>query len=137
MLKLVICLATSNPIAPFQHYFFCNVKNKIVKLLCWRTGALVKWLWEMTHFWEVVGSNPRTIYWMDMTFFHIDWIVYFKRPKINKKEPGFDPWKKYNIELVLINDSLIQRFKNKNIFFILTILWIFWLEAELILFPSK
>ena len=72
-----------------------------------------------------------------MTFFHIDWIVYFKRPKINKKEPGFDPWKKYNIELVLINDSLIQRFKNKNIFFILTILWIFWLEAELILFPSK
>ena len=72
-----------------------------------------------------------------MTFFHIDWIVFFKRPKINKKEAGFDPWKKYNIELVLINDSLIQRFKNKNIFFILTILWIFWLEAELILFPSK
>ena len=51
-----------------------------------------------------------------MTFFHIDWIVFFKRPKINKKEAGFDPWKKYNIELVLINDSLIQRFKNKNIF---------------------
>ena len=38
------------------------------------------------------GSNPGTIYWMDMTFFHID--VYLKRTKINKKEAGVGAFKK-------------------------------------------
>ena len=32
-------------------------------------GALVKWLWETIHVWEVVGLNPGAIFWMDMTFF--------------------------------------------------------------------
>ena len=37
-----------------------------------RAGALVYWLWETTHVQEVVGSNPGTVDWMDMTFIHID-----------------------------------------------------------------
>ena len=35
-------------------------------------GALVQWLWEETHVPKGVGSNHGAIYWMDMTFFHID-----------------------------------------------------------------
>ena len=42
----------------------------LIKLL--RTGALVKWLWKETHVPKVMGSNPGAVYWMDMTFFHID-----------------------------------------------------------------
>ena len=30
---------------------------------------VVYWLWEETHVPKVVGSNPSTIYWMDI--FHI------------------------------------------------------------------
>ena len=62
-------------------------------------GALVQWLWEMTQDLEVVGSNPGTVYWMEMTFFAlicskhcID--VRLKRPKINEKEAGVGPLKK-------------------------------------------
>ena len=32
-------------------------------------GALLKWLWEETHVLKGVGSNPNTVYWMDI--FHI------------------------------------------------------------------
>ena len=39
-----------------------------------RAGALVYWLWETTHVQEVVGSNPGTVDWMDMTFIHIDFL---------------------------------------------------------------
>ena len=35
-------------------------------------GSLVQWLWEKTHVRTGVGSNPGAVYWMDMTFFHID-----------------------------------------------------------------
>ena len=35
-------------------------------------GALVWWLWEEAHVPKVMGSNSSAIYWMDMTFFHID-----------------------------------------------------------------
>ena len=31
-----------------------------------RAGALVYWLWEETHVPKVVGSNPGTVYWMDI-----------------------------------------------------------------------
>ena len=31
--------------------------------------AVVEWLWEETHVLKVVGSNPSTVYWMDI--FHI------------------------------------------------------------------
>ena len=41
----------------------------------------------------VVGSNPGAGYWMDMTFFIFicckKCIVCLKRPKINKKRPGW------------------------------------------------
>ena len=44
-----------------------------------------------------MGSNPGTVYWMDMSFFHIDLllncIVCLKRPKINVKEAGVGPLK--------------------------------------------
>ena len=40
-----------------------------------RVGALVQWLWEMTHAREVMGSNPGAVYWMDLTFFHIDLLL--------------------------------------------------------------
>ena len=33
-------------------------------------GALVQWLREETHVPKVVGSNPGTVYWMDI-FSHI------------------------------------------------------------------
>ena len=29
-------------------------------------GALVLWLWEESHVMKVVGSNPVTLYWMDI-----------------------------------------------------------------------
>ena len=29
-------------------------------------GALVKWLWEETHIMKVVGSNPSTMYRIDI-----------------------------------------------------------------------
>ena len=68
----------------FRNIFTWLVKSKLVKQEvshrhsdtspyeeseCW-VGARVKWLWEMTHVREVVGSNPGVVYWMDMKFFH-------------------------------------------------------------------
>ena len=29
-------------------------------------GALVAWVWLTTYVQEVVGSNPSTVYWMDI-----------------------------------------------------------------------
>ena len=39
------------------------------------------------------GFNPGTVYWMDMTFFHIDLLqrivlFFLKSPKINEIETG-------------------------------------------------
>ena len=46
---------------------------------------------------KVVGSNPGTIYWMDI-FSHLFVVkicnVCLKRPKINKKEAGVGPFLK-------------------------------------------
>ena len=51
----------------------------------------------MTRIREAVGSNFGTVYWMEMTFFHIDLqngIVCLKGPKIKKrKEAGVGPLK--------------------------------------------
>ena len=45
---------------------------------------------------KVMGSNPDTINWMDMTFFTLicykSCIVCLKRPKINKKEARVGPF---------------------------------------------
>ena len=53
----------------------------------------------MTHDRKVVGSNPGTVYWMELTFFTligckncID--VCLKRQKINEKEAGVGPFLK-------------------------------------------
>ena len=49
-----------------------QIKFYTLKASYW-AGTLVKWLWEMMiHVREVVGSNTGAVYWMDMTFFHID-----------------------------------------------------------------
>ena len=49
----------------------------------------------MTRVREVVGSNPGTVYWMDMTFSQIDLLLklyfLFKSPKINEKEARVGP----------------------------------------------
>ena len=58
-------------------------------------GSPVWWLWEETHVPKVVGSNPGTVYWMDMTFFTLicckKCIDCLKRPKINEQEAGIGP----------------------------------------------
>ena len=48
---------------------------------------------EEAHVPKVVGSNPGTVHWMDMTFFTLICCkncndICLKRPKINKKEAG-------------------------------------------------
>ena len=52
----------------------------------------------MTHVQEVVGSNPGTIYWMEMTFFSliccINCIVLFEKTENKQKEAGVGPFKK-------------------------------------------
>ena len=42
-------------------------KNQFIR--DFRAGALVWWLWEETHAPKIIGSNPHTVYWMDI--FHI------------------------------------------------------------------
>ena len=84
------------------------VLNSLNKEDVGRAGALVKWLWEETHVPKVVGSNPGTICWMDMTFFHIDLLLKLyclfggtenkrKRgrggPFFKKKEVGSSRWR--------------------------------------------
>ena len=53
-------------------------------------------LWEETPDLKVVGSNPTTIYWMDIfshLFVVINCNVWLKKSKINKKEVGDCPLK--------------------------------------------
>ena len=57
----------------------------------------------------VVGSNPGTIYWMEI-FSHIFVVkicnVCLKRPKINEKEAGVGPFKKNQLENDQINRNI-------------------------------
>ena len=57
---------------------------------------MVWWLWEETNVPKVMGWNPGTGYWMDMTFFTLicckNCIVCLKRPKIKEKEAGVRPF---------------------------------------------
>ena len=52
-------------------------------------------LWEETLVPKVMGSNPGTVYWMEI-FSHIFVVkicnVCLKRPKINEKEAGVGPF---------------------------------------------
>ena len=48
----------------------CNLHFVIKHLLLVKADALVKWLWEETRVQKVVGSNPGTVYWMDI-FSHV------------------------------------------------------------------
>ena len=56
----------------------------------------------MTHVQEVVGSNPGTIYWMEMTFFSliccINCIVLFEKTENKQKEAGVGPFKKVTLQ---------------------------------------
>ena len=56
-----------------------------------------------------MGSNPGTVYWIDMIFFTL--ICYkncsdvsLKRPKINEKEAGVGPFKKH-IRMVTLGEK--------------------------------
>ena len=40
--------------------------HNVIQCYFLRAGALVKWLWEETHVPKVVGSNPSTVYWIDI-----------------------------------------------------------------------
>ena len=55
-------------------------------------GALVQWLWEETHVPKVVGSNPRTVYWMDICLLQKLYCL-FEKTKINKKRLGMAHFK--------------------------------------------
>ena len=41
-----------------------------------------------------MGSNPSTVYWMDLLSIDLllKFIICLKRPKINEKEAGVDPF---------------------------------------------
>ena len=49
------------------------MKNKLKSVIYHlnRSCLLVWWFWEETHVPKVVSLNPSTVYWMDMTLFHI------------------------------------------------------------------
>ena len=49
---------------------FPKTSDGLIKKTSAWAGALVQWLWEETHVPKVVGSNPGTVYWMDI-FSHI------------------------------------------------------------------
>ena len=53
--------------------------------------------WEETHIPKVVGSNPSTVYWIDIFFKYIcckNCNVCLKRQKINEKEAEVGPFLK-------------------------------------------
>ena len=76
----------------------------------------------MTRVREFVGSNPGTVYWMDMKFFHNDmWLKLYclKRPKINKKRPGLAHLKTDIGVAIRLSVSMIRKHrkhKNTNMF---------------------
>ena len=61
-------------------------------------GALVQWYWETIHVQEVMGSNPYTVYWMNMKFFHIDLLLklycLFEKTENKRKRGRVGPFKK-------------------------------------------
>ena len=85
--------ATANHIyAVFTTEYFCR---KALNVQGESPSLVVR---EMTRACEVVGLNPCTVYWMDMTLFTLicvnNSIVCLKRSKINKKDAGVGPFKK-------------------------------------------
>ena len=47
-------------------------------------------VWEETHVPKVVGSNPSTVYWMDI-YSHSFVVKLFEKTKMNEKRPGSSP----------------------------------------------
>ena len=71
-----------------------ETKNHVLSrgLESWSSG----FVWEEAHVLKVVGSNPSTLYWMDI--FSLICCknciqVCLKRPTINEKEAGDGPFK--------------------------------------------
>ena len=50
-------------------------------------------VWEETHVPKVVGSNPSTVYWMDI-YSHSFVVKLFEKTKMNEKRPGRSLFKK-------------------------------------------
>ena len=59
-------------------------------------GALVWGLWEETYVLKVVGSNPSTIYWMDISShtFVVKIVMFVGKDKIKLKEAEDGQFKK-------------------------------------------
>ena len=83
--------------------------------------------YEKQSCWEVVGSNPCTVYWMDMTFFHIDLLLkmycLFEKTKNNHRSGrGWPTFLKKHFRNLLraINSELIinWRFETTAVEFI-------------------
>ena len=73
-----------------------SFKNEsMLALLCswnnWkvRVGALVQWLWEETLAPKVVGSNPSTVYWMDIFshLFVVTIVMFVWKDENKRKDP--------------------------------------------------
>ena len=58
----------------------------------------------MTHDREVVGSNPGTVYWMELTFFHIFVVkivlMFVWKDRKKRKEAGVGPFLKMKYVIV-------------------------------------
>ena len=50
----------------FETIFLLYLLGRMLRNIFTLAGAKVWWLWEKTHVLKVMGSNPRTIYWMDI-----------------------------------------------------------------------
>ena len=63
----------SNPGIRFSIMNICLLLNKEKEAgtVHKKPGALVLWLWEETHVPKDVGSNPSTVYWMDICHFNL------------------------------------------------------------------
>ena len=71
---------------------------------------MVKWLWETTRVWEVLGQIPASYtWWIFFTLIYCKHcIVCLERPKINEKEARDGPFKK--IFFQICQDSNISNF---------------------------
>ena len=72
--------------------FAATIKHQSCAKFMHGTNSYLADTWETTHVREVVGSNPGTKYWMDMTFFTFicskNCIVCFEKTE-NKRKRGW------------------------------------------------
>ena len=93
-------------------YLPTYLPTRNLKAVSWFwAGALVLWLWEVTHVWKAVGSNPSAVYWMNIfSHWFVVKIVLFrwKDRKLMKKRPRLDHFfkKLYRLNYLAISYCL-------------------------------